>query len=1038
MPSNVVKNYFDWNDSLRRYFFTESDASVKLLCVDDDILDLIGERYRIEKPSEISYHDHFRVSVALSNEGRTELLSFMRVQLRCNISLGRGTSLFHIAKRLSTIEFSNDIPDKYKLPFLALISLFILLSNDRDPKQSVIRSISALTGVEERVEAGGFDCIPSLLSVINKYDSAFDNNRRGARSNVGPLQYQKVLNQRELFLFKKLLFTFNIVFDQTITSYDELMNYQVLRIVKENNEFRPLYNRIVQNNSLFCEDYFTHQLQCFNREEFKAELSNRKDSAKIKGAFYLVIDYLLEPINRVSIYTDIPVAHTVQTDHGTISTPVGESINGLCPTNIRFESLEQYRSLASKDDELYDISFGSGLNGQIVLKEINDHLLVQTYSPLPGYSYYVIIQDKKAIERLQNQQHTDEVDFGDIWGGAWRSFLIRNWQIVNKESMVIKREPGIKVGPGIKVPGRHDVFFDKGLPSLLIPDNAKTITIERDLVGHKKTALKRVINQNSHNGHIYIDISTPANVSIDREDYPIRVKIGRTIIDSYSVFFSHMAFARLSPLTQLFTYDGWNRVSNSQADTHLSDNCLFCSEVFPYKTTNSTRNGVSTWVDKEKSFRFIELLGASYYLGGPLHNDTINEIIHYLAGFYNLPDVSNLREEYKYLIGVLVDLGFLNRSYDDKGCAIYQLASSRLFPVKDEGYGYQQFVLYGSFIENQVKAICGFNSSFSFVKTYDNREKERHSYLAFVPFYLTVSLNTCEIEKVRSSGIEIENSSLSDRILSIVKSPNAFVNDFLTKENRTANESINSDVKYPRVVFSYGRWRWEDGNSVYESYKPDNHLFRRVPIPVSLMKQYYRSLNNDPICLSNSEEGRIAFLDDMPIPDLFRKCLTYLNLGLATKRRVFGLDGFLGERIYYTMCEYGIRNEDQLIIANKLSGNDNPTILHYSLFNSRRYSLYYVKPNCAYEPFQLHLFFNFNSSKPLAYAKKCCDTYNVYYREGDVYYRLDYASPISALSAVIKDDKDLINHIDRGCTDDKIYNDSNAAEKEEIVILKKK
>ena len=76
METEVVKAYFDWNDALRRFFLTESDSSVKLLCVDDDILDEIGDKYTIAKPEDYTFHDHFRNSVALANEGRQELLAF--------------------------------------------------------------------------------------------------------------------------------------------------------------------------------------------------------------------------------------------------------------------------------------------------------------------------------------------------------------------------------------------------------------------------------------------------------------------------------------------------------------------------------------------------------------------------------------------------------------------------------------------------------------------------------------------------------------------------------------------------------------------------------------------------------------------------------------------------------------------------------------------------------------------------------------------------------------------------------------------------
>ena len=285
METEVVKAYFDWNDALRRFFLTESDSSVKLLCVDDDILDEIGRNYSIDKPDDITFHDHFRKSIALTNDGRDEMLRFWKEGMGCNIPRG-GSSLFQIARRLSGIDIPEGTPQRFLLPSLAFTALFILLSNDNQPRQSVIDSLSLLTRNSKSDEEGGFDDIPLLFSAISNYDPAFDNNRRGVRKNVGCLQYQKVLNQREIKLFKKFLYCNHIVLDESVFSYEELMNYIILG--KLNREFESLRERIVRNNKFVHEEYFKRQILNFDREQYESQL--KESTPKVSGnLFWLLI-----------------------------------------------------------------------------------------------------------------------------------------------------------------------------------------------------------------------------------------------------------------------------------------------------------------------------------------------------------------------------------------------------------------------------------------------------------------------------------------------------------------------------------------------------------------------------------------------------------------------------------------------------------------------------------------------------------------------------------------------------------------------------
>ena len=1012
METLTIKKYFDWNDALRRFFLRDSEASVKLLCVDDTILETIGEKYGIEKSEDVSFADDFKNSVALSNEGRLEMIAFLQNDLRCCVR-GGGNSLFQCAKRMSEIIAPKWVSERFELPSLALTALFVLLcANDRKPKASVISALSDLTGNSKSEESGGFDYIPDLFSAICNYDPNFDNNRRGARTNVGRIQYQKVLNQREIALFKKFMYRNHIILDESISSYEDLMNYNILG--KLQGEFEPLRQRIVRRNQFIHEDYFKRQIQNFDKDRYIAEQTDSATPPKILGTLYLVVGFSIASEVVFEVFIDVPVDTSVQTTRGDIPVPLEESYNGLYPTDISIDTLDSYCSL-SCEDERYEIALGRNNGGPLFFRE-SDGRLVQSHSPEPGHSYYVVIkrQNRRAIYDLHAHQSVEDVDFGGVFGEAWDSFYVSNWSVLGG-SPIVRSEESIKAGPGISVPGERDMFFDKGLPSIVAPDNHTcNITVEMDIVGKGQRALPRVLKKQS--GHIYIDLLLPQNYPYQVGGLPIIIKDGREAIDAYKVLSPQIELDSVSTYDNLFIYDGWGRICVNQEVPRMADNVLLDTHVDAYDTRNpEPLHKMQTWDDC--SLRFIELLRASFLKSGFLLRKDINEIVSYLAGYYGFSQVENKEKEYDNLIKALVELGFLNESYNEKGSRIYQLASPRLFPMTLERSGIPRFVLYGSYIQTQISSICNITPHYCFIKPYSEGKVKDHPYLAFVPLFMIASLNKDQIEYVKTLRITVEENTLSDRILSLIKSPQEFPNAFMTEDNRMINDSYNGDVPYPRVVSSFGRWRLEDRYNLYESYKPDNQIYRRVPIPYALMNQYCRSLSSCPVFLFNEGKGVVAFLNEMPVPSLMKKCLAYINLGLPNNKILFGLDGILGENLISKVSEYRVRGEDQSILAQKLSGTGAPKVIRYNLFGGRRYKMFYIKSTRStrvYDPFQVHLYFAFKPTRPYAFAHKTGSTYSVFLYIDDHYFQLRYPTATEAFSAIIKEAPDLKNHIDRG------------------------
>ncbi len=1037
MEVDSIKCYFDWNDALRRYFLTESDLSVKLLCLDDNTLDIIGSKYDISINADLSFHEHFRKSAALSIEARKELLHYLCEELHCDVPSRKGTSLFQLAYQLSISRFPAETPKRYDLPFLALIALFILLSDYNKPKLSVIHSIAKLTGNNPNDEDGGWDYIPHLFTAIKNYDPRFDNNRRGAHQNVGRLQYQKVLNQRELYLFKRFLYSHNIIFDDALYSYEELMNRIILR--RLTGEYRDLYQRIVQDNKFVYEEYYTRQIQSFDRNAFEEELANADDNTKTVGYFYLVITFTLDGL-IFSVYTDVKVKLDVETRWGVIPAPEDDSDNGLYHTGIPFESLDSYRNLTHSDSK-YEIT--SGLSGMstIIFKETNNNL-VQVHTPEHSYAYYVIINknNQREIDALNRSQHAESVDFGGQLEDNYLSFYVSSWQAKQRERRAVRNEFKIKAGPGIPVPGQQDTFFDKGLPSIVVPNNydSNRICVERDVVGRERRTLGR--NLNKHYNKIYIDLAASPDNLLERTDYRIRIKDRNTIIDSYSVYFPNID-SKLPLSNHIFSYDGWNRICSRKEVPILRDNIIENCVIKKYGTRNyGTVNNVSTWPYQEASFRCIELLRSSYLKSGALSRKQINEVISYLAGYYGLPEVKDKGEEYYYFINALNELGILNKSFDDKGHSVYQLSSPRLFPTGGEFSGAFEYVLYGAYIKEQISNICQLTSLYRFTRPYSEDDITRHCYLSFIPYYLIVSLNNEQLERLQSLGITYEPYPLSDALLSFIKSPVDFPGDFLTEEN--SRPYLRQDIKddSPMLVDYNGDISLIKGGKIYDSYTPDNQKYRRIHIPAPLLKQYYSHLTNTPCCLIAPDNGQVAFLSNMAIPDLFKKCLSYLSLGIATASFVFALDGFLGDRLLHKLTVYRVNSKEQILIAQKLSGKENPTTIKYSLYPSdtclRHYKLFYVKSDHPYDPFQLFLYLSTNMSIPLVIVRKIQGAYHAFLRRNKVYHKMNYSSAADALSAVIKDDDQINDHIDVETLDIKSLTEGNVIKKE-IQIIKK-
>lgn len=1008
-----ISNYFEWNRALRLFFLDDSDLPVKLLCVDEEVLEIIGRKYHVNLQGASTYHEYFLKSVCLSNDDRNEMIRFWRDEMHCTISCLENASLFQIAYALSSIEVIDANAESLKLPCLALMSLFVLLcSNDNSPRREVIESLARLTGIDSGQEGRGFEHIPAILSAINRYDSLFDDSVRGARKNVGRLLHQRVLNQRESVLFKEFLYVYHVSFNETsFTSYEDLMNYSLLE--KFTGRYSVLRDRVVRQRRFRNEEFFKRQIQCFDREKYREDFEDRHQRPKVIGSFFLVINC---QYNYFSVYTDIGVDHDLQTDFGSIPRSCEET-DGYYPTNIDIHSIDDYIGLSYEDEE-YSISASKA--GQCLFFEVSRNSLCQVYEQLPGHNYFIVCRpnDIRNLARRQTViNRTDSISAFFIHD-PWSLFYVDSWQATNLGT-VVRYESPIRNGLGIAVPGRSNVFFAQGLPVVISPDRI-SILLEKDIVTQGNTAIRREVTY--RNGVSYIEIRNKPNLPEEVDELPIKVIIidsvdtehpnenRRKVIDSYKVFFPLIDGLEINAFQHLFSVDGWGRICiNRNNEPQLYDNQISNKDILSLGTIcTSKRRYVNT--APECSIRFISLLRAFYNKKGFMFRKDIDEIAFYLSGYYGLElDPKDKDKEFYLLRNSLVDLGFINRSYNENGSEIYQVASPKFFPTGKEFGLSKEYLLYGSYLESQVRNLCNLTPCYNYIRPYSDDDFKDHPIYALIPYYMIFALVDNQLERVRSWGITIEVASLSDVLFSMVKSPDSFEADFLTNANRRQNIADQAAV-YPRVVGRRKNWQLEDGYFVYRDYIPDNRQYGRARIPYSLMQQYCQFRLNKPVLYSGNET--IGFVNGMALPGLFRKGLAFINLGLPTCRYVFSLSGLFGDYLDYRFTEYNVPNEEHSVIASRLSGsNESSRMVQYELSNKLRFKMYYVERS-APETFIIQVVFVLNQTVVHTYAKKIDDTYVAFTRVNDVYFKLNYPTAREALAAVITEAEDINNHID--------------------------
>lgn len=1014
-----LSKYFEWNKSLRLYFLDESDLLVKLLTIDDSALSIIGNRYGIQKPKDITFSDYFLKCVCLSNGDRNKMIHFMKEEMRKPIKCPDDPSLFQLAYSLSKISDNGDL---FKLPCFALMALFVLLCvNSKDPKQIVIKSLSQNTGNDYNSEEKGFEHIPDILSAIREYDHMFDDGIRGVRKNVGRLQHQRVLNQSESALFRKFLYRYHVSLDETsFTSYEDLMNYSLLN--KLTGEYSILRERMVKQNKFSNEHYFIRQIQCFDRDQYEETLKISEDNNRpqVDGFLFLLIDC---QERGFSVFTDVKVDRDIKTRFGTIPRSLGESETGFYPTNICIHSLKEYVDLEESNglfDDTYKLSIGE--SKRYMCFQLSRGKLFQVYQQMPGQEYYFVCQPKFVESAILNNQEFESVEAPAFFirDEGWAFFHVKSWKFYNTRSKVNYESP-IRSGPGIPVPGKNDTFFADGLP-VIVSTLPIEVSLEKNILGRGNRTIGR--NVTFRDGVNYIDIRNIHDLFPDgASELPVKVVARqegtKSFSDNYLVMRPQVDILEVAVFQELFSTDGWGRVCcNRPEEPRMNDNQLYNQDVF---LSNSCvcESRQRLQAPDERSIRFINLLKAYYNKKGFLSRKDINSIVHYLSGYYKLePTCDQMKTGYVVFLKALVDLGFINKSYDKNGNTIFQVASPRLFPIKKNEY-LTEYLLYGSYLNGQMKCLRNITSNYYYLNPYSEEDVRECPLLFFVPQYMIISfLNEDSLERVRDIGISVEETSLSDRLLSLIKSPISFESDFMIEENRRLNSSYDINAVYPRVVGDGRTSQLEVGNFVYDRYTPDNNEYRIAHIPYDLMQQYCQFIHNKPVLYHSKKT--IGFISGMALPGLLKKCLAYFNLGLPTVQYAFSLSGLFGDRLICRLVEYDIPIEAHCIIASKLSGSVEPNrMIHYESFKSNRYTMYYEQT--AFEPFIIFVFFNFSNNEPCAYARKVKGEYVVFKKDGDSYSKLNYPTAREALAAVITEPEDLSSHLDPNCRDDRRF-----------------
>lgn len=909
--NDIFNDYFLWNDALWEYYFGGDNPSEQvLLYIDDNIIRNIGctndaIRYRFENELELDdYLEFFYDSILLNEKayvkqffysGRTRNGEPMRrigerflkkawlenVKKAYNRKQIQSTAIFEFARALASI---NDPEFSHKCPCFNFV-IFLILEYGRtrsyDGVRNRIRDLSTLSNAD--------------IDPYNKFDGLFrsveewskDNfgiprfyadRIRGSQEFAGVLRYHLVLNRAEATELQDALYKYNVEWDESETTYKDLVYNRVLPIITRDEIKSAL--RKTENYS-----FFYNLFHSFSPENYTPSTEIPK---KQRGHFFLLYD---RENKDFILKTDVRAYDNDSSKDFVVGNNIvkiscdGERECGLY--SAFFENgeigIDNYLDISYNDDNLNIIP----IRRDWLFFIMSGKYFQQVLTPVENEGCLIIT--KKSLEDVrqglnQNDLRDYTQDLNTIFGECYKVYYVERWEtnVVltdNSENDEIDEEElpsGPKLINGILNPAFKRCYLPEGLPIIQcedgISENDVAIYNDKELSRSVSCIDKSSINENN----IRLTLNTATNqyqefyvVVSDELLGAIRIKGSNTVNRDNSIW-----------------YDSWGCASTSKDDDSvLCDNSLVVEEQ------------ISSTIDNEKTFSkgsnkcLIPLLKSYAYArkeyGRPYRPYLLDRDISKIINYVSIVEQWEIdRDEIGYVKYNLINMGVLSMATNENGERRFEVNNPRFVPLDDN-----QYLLYGAYNFLQVEEIRN-SPEISAFKAIDVPN-------VFSELYV-VKFNDPAPETIL--GIPVGNKPMEDVLLEITQRM-----DISKFKERFFNAPVAAMVEIEGCRFGTPSKDHffnyiQEGDKEYSRYLRKDLTYQQIP--TSLLKLYNCRVNNKPLMMWDEDTSTISFAWEMGIPYYVERALCLISKNVGVREKVFEIDNCLKSKHYSTVTSF--------------------------------------------------------------------------------------------------------------------------------------
>lgn len=944
--NDMYNDYFLWNDALWEYYFGGNNRSEQvLLYVDDDIIRNIGRTndaisYRFKNELELDdYLEFFYDSILLRS--KTDIKNFfyygltrngdprrtigekflqkawiVNVEKAYSRSIIQSSAIFEFARALASI---RELGFNHKCPCFSYVIFLILEYGRSRSYNGVITRLRELSGLNNAdIDAynkfdGLFQSVEEWSKDVNGIPRFSSRNIRGEQELVGVLRYHLVLNRAEATQLQDALYKYNVEWDESETTYKDLVYNHVLPIITHPEIKNAL--RKTENYS-----FFYNLFHSFSPENYTPSTEIPK---KQRGHFFLLYDrenknFLLK--TDVRAY-DNDSSKDLVVGNGVVKISCdGERECGLY--SAIYENgeigIDSYLTISYNDDNLNVIS----IRRDWLFFVMSGKYFQQVLTPVENEGCLIIT--RRSLEDVHQGLHQDDLrdytqNLNTIFGERYNVFYTEKW----KTDVVLTDNPedeeelpaGPKLINGILNPAFKRCYLPEGLPIIQCEEG---ITVDDVAIYEDKAFCRKAkcIDKLSINDNIRLTLNTATNqyqefyVVVSGELLGvIRIKGNNRVNRENSIW-----------------YDSWGCASACKdEDSVLCDNSETVEE---HKIAN---------VDNEESFplrsnkRLIPLLksyayarkdskefGRSYLL-----DRDISKIINYVS-LVEQWDID--KDELGYVKYNLINMGVLSMATNENGERRFEVNNPRFVPIGDNKY-----LLYGAYTCLQVEEIRNSQEIRAF--------ETRYVPGIFSDLYVVI-FNGSVPDNIL--GIPVASRPMEDVLLEITQKMNldAFREKFF-------NVPVNAEVaiegcRFGRPSKDHFFNYIQEGDKEYSRYLRKDLTYQQIP--TSLLKLYNCRVNNMPLMMWDDETSTLSFDWNMGIPYYVERALCLLSRNVGIREKVFGMDSCMENKQYSTITSFHLSNPDYkdkiLSILSDGQTDPNESVLTYQEYKGD-ISLYY-------------------------------------------------------------------------------------------------